>query len=277
MLLFWCYRWHNTQRLALTATHVPRSALIYMLSTGDKVRIAREARRPKVTQATLASETGITRAKIAAWEANRFEPRAEDLKRVARYLKVPVQWFYSEDMNLPVQTAQTLLAPGFTPPAPYADRESHPKVGRRLFPLVGSAGAAQFPIESEGATEEDFVEFADALWTDSARRFAIRVRGDSMEPELRHGDFVLVHPDPAFRLSGFFVVVQHNYEYLVKVLVRDENRQLVLAPLNKDYDPIPIDEDGWEMVGWVCGRKRERGSGAYLEEGDNAGLRPEKL
>lgn len=118
------------------------------------------------------------------------------------------------------------------------------------------------------------MEFSDDLTDDFRDQFVIRVMGDSAEPDIRHKDFVLVTKEPGFRLPGFFVVARTpTYEFVVKVLGVDAPQRLSLRSVNTKTEPIAL-EDGWEMVGFVVGWKREREPGSYIEAGEKTGLRP---
>ena len=52
-----------------------------------------------------------------------------------------------------------------------------------------------------------------------AESFALRVLGDDMAPEFRHGEIVIVEPDGAIG-DGRFVLAQHGGEWLLRQLRR---------------------------------------------------------
>jgi phage repressor protein C with HTH and peptisase S24 domain len=145
-------------------------------------------------------------------------------------------------------------------------------VGRHKFPLLGSAGASLHPLEPSD-NPEDFVEFSDDLWEPSRRQFAVKVWGDSAEPEMRHGDYALITVDPGFRYPGFFTLIQSREQgYLVK-LTKQGPQDLEFHSVNERYPPVII-EGEWEMVGIVIGWKRDKGKGRYIEAGEKEGLKP---
>ncbi|AIE86971.1 hypothetical protein OP10G_3603 [Fimbriimonas ginsengisoli Gsoil 348] len=142
-------------------------------------------------------------------------------------------------------------------------------MGRRLFKVLGTAGASSFPIETSDEWG-DYVEFSDDLYHPD--RFAIRVRGESMEGRIPHNAYVLVHPDPKPPAGLLTVARNESHEYVIKIL-KQRRGDWVLIPINPDYDEIKPGE-GWKIVGYVVGIREERGRRKYREEGDNDGLRP---
>ena len=93
-----------------------------------------------------------------------------------------------------------------------------------------------------------------------------------MEPDIQHGDYILVQPSAEVHPGLFAVVENDNHEYVVKLMTYQDRKPL-LKSMNPEYAPI-VPGDGWKIVGFAVGRRQERGKGRYLEEGDDAGLRP---
>jgi SOS-response transcriptional repressor LexA len=239
-----------------------------MATIGEKIRHLRSSRRPRMSQSVLAMQLGVTRSQLANYETDRTLPTDAVVRKLSRIWAVPENWFWDGGALDPpdpgIGTSPTTATPGvgFT-------RGVVPGAGRRLFPVVGTAGAAAFPVESRDGAD-DYVEFSDDLYRPD--RFVIQVVGDSMSPRLKHGDFVLVHPDPNPPYGLLTVARSSEYEYCVKVRRRASGRD-VLEPLNPDYEAIDI-EHGWQIVGYAVGIREERGRRKYREEGDDDGLRP---
>lgn len=219
-----------------------------------------------------ARRLGITPQRLGNWENGISQPKYDMLKMISELYGVPIGYFF----GIPEESPQ----PGFPPPVPYRDGKSHPKVGRRMFPVLGQAGASEFPIHPGDA--EDYVEFSDDLHSSSVERFAVRVKGPSMK-FFKTDDFALLHPDEAFKEVGKYVVARSpETEFVVKLLGR-QGSQFMLCPETEGFNPIPIDDPAWRIVGKVVGHKREKRfltrTGAllvrsYFEFGDNDGLSP---
>lgn len=248
---------------------------------GLKLRKARESRTPFVSQYRLADELGITRSRIASYEGQVAIPPREVILKVSQMWGIPERWFW-EETDTPVPQSKFVepdrgpiaVGPGISPtPVQFDTPQSQPGISRRYFPILGSAGAAIFPVASADAMPEDYAEFSEDLYRSDVDRFAVIVNGDSMEPRLKSGDVILIHPAttcPSGRMVVFRTV---DHEYAVKVLRRDAKGDR-FEPINPAYDAIEPRPD-WQLVGFVVGWRRDSGRKKYIEEGDNTGLGPE--
>jgi SOS-response transcriptional repressor LexA len=80
--------------------------------------------------------------------------------------------------------------------------------------------------------------------------FALKVQGDSMEPEFVEGDIIIVDPerDP---VSGQFVVAKNGEgEATFKRFMMDGSR-IYLVPLNRRYPVVEVTENNVKIVGVV--------------------------
>lgn len=82
----------------------------------------------------------------------------------------------------------------------------------------------------------------------SSRAFALRVRGDSMEPRIEDGSIIIVDPEVE-PVSGKMVVVRQNHdsEATVKTFIRDGN-MVFLKPENPRYPIMQMMDDAL-----ICG------------------------
>ncbi len=72
----------------------------------------------------------------------------------------------------------------------------------------------------------------------SSEPFALRVLGDSMEPEFNDGCIVVVDPTGVVE-SGCYVIAMHEGEYIFRQLIL-ENDRLFLTALNEGYEHLEI-------------------------------------
>jgi SOS-response transcriptional repressor LexA len=248
------------------------SMFLSVATAGEKIQHIRLTRKPRVSQKRLADLLGLgaTRDVIANYENNRTEPEERHVKKLARLWGIEdPDWFWDGgDVEPPAPIGS--LAPGQSPPAPIPGFAT-PGAARRKFPLIGSAGAATFPLAST-ADPEDYVEFSDELYR--PERYAIRLVGDSMEPRIPADCYVLVQPHENPPVGMIVVARSGEYEYAVKVR-RVNDGEIVLVPINPNYETITTDE-GWRMVGYVVAYRKNRDPKGkkYIEEGDDDGLRP---
>jgi repressor LexA len=107
------------------------------------------------------------------------------------------------------------------------------------IPVVGRAGAG-FP-ESPADMEAVGYVLVSKETFQKGGKFSVQVSGESMEPTLHDGDFVVFKPyvgDGADIPNGKVVVVRNRYgELIVKRLTR-VNGSIVLTSDNPKYPPI---------------------------------------
>lgn len=70
--------------------------------------------------------------------------------------------------------------------------------------------------------------------------FALRVLGDSMEPEFRDGNIIIIDSAAAVE-SGCYVLAMVDEEYIFRQLII-ENDRYVLRALNEGYEEIEVPE-----------------------------------
>ena len=70
------------------------------MTTGEKIRFHR--RKQKITQKQLSEWTGIAEITIRQYEANKYVPRIENLKKMAHALNVSLAEFL--DLSIPCET-----------------------------------------------------------------------------------------------------------------------------------------------------------------------------
>ena len=87
--------------------------------------------------------------------------------------------------------------------------------------------------------------------------FALRVLGDSMAPEFKHGVIILVDPSAVVD-DGSYVVARHEEEYLFRQLRIEEGRHYLVA-LQEDHRRLEI-QGIQDIVGVVVQRAGRRRS-----------------
>jgi phage repressor protein C with HTH and peptisase S24 domain len=86
--------------------------------------------------------------------------------------------------------------------------------------------------------------------------FALRVLGDSMEPEFNEGDVLVIEPSVLVD-DGCYVVAEHEGEYVFRQLTIEENKWY-LKPLNSKYPDLQI--TGVEAIrGRIISKSNGRG------------------
>ena len=216
----------------------------------ERVRRYRTLR--KIEQKELARQLNITPNSVSNWECGRSRPDVSLLPELCRVLEItPFELMgmhnpavYSEHERLHMDKYRKLAGRDrylvdnmMDSMLVMREAENSPKLIRLPYfekPLAAGIGD---PTEFEGLSEEIYL-----YETDEYRRadYVFRVNGDSMEPDYRSGDLVLVERVPSgLTLQegeiGAFIVGNEMY---IK-----EYRADGLHSLNKKYDVLKFDAD----------------------------------
>lgn len=174
----------------------------------------KELRKEKgITQEFLAKKIGISRSAIAMYEGDLSEPDFTTAKLIADFFGVSVGYLIgSEDTN----------------PTPK---------GVVKIPVYGTIPAG-IPTEMiDNAFIEDYEEINADLISEGNDYFGLKVKGESMMPEFRNGD-TLILKKQNYCESGDFCAVSINHTECTfkKVLIRENG--LTLQPLNPNFEPM---------------------------------------
>ena len=93
---------------------------------------------------------------------------------------------------------------------------------------------------------EEFVSISEPCGPNT---FALRVKGDSMEPEFVEGDIILV--DPAYSWSNHDYIIAKNGEGATFKQIVIDGPNTYLRALNKSYKPIDMTGKDFRVVGVV--------------------------
>jgi SOS-response transcriptional repressor LexA len=103
----------------------------------------------------------------------------------------------------------------------------------RKIPLISWVQAGDWREVSDLFHPGDADQWVDTSSTDSQYAFALVVHGDSMEPEFRDGDVIVVDPELSPE-SGDYVIAKNGDDATFKQFVRDGS-SVFLKPLNERY------------------------------------------
>ncbi len=163
-------------------------------------------------------------SRISRYETGNRSPSKQTLQKMAKVLQVTVEQLTMRFRNVEPAVLRT----------------------GRAVPLISWVQAGHWhepedhfrPGEGEGEPVPSSTKDENA--------FALRVIGDSMEPEFKEGDIVIVSPNSE-PVTGDFVIAKVAGEVTFKQLHIYLNK-LVLKPLNDAYEPIEIERmDGLEV------------------------------
>lgn len=161
------------------------------------------------SQQKLAQKLNVSRSTVAMWETGSSEPSLQMIQRIADVLSVSV--------------AELFGGP--------ADPSAHKGI---LIPVLGcvQAGLPNEAVEDVLDYEEITPELAS-----TGEFFALRVRGDSMEPRMVEGDVVIVRKQDDADSGDVVVALVNGDEATIKRLKKRPEGILLIAN-NPTYEPM---------------------------------------
>ncbi len=218
--------------------------LLAMTSEFGK-RLKEARKNAGLTQAQLAKKVGIGQSTVA--ELERTASGSSHVAGIAAACNVSPMW----------------LATGDGPMKTGMDSNVKPVAeGMRAYPVISKIQAGlvkeiSCPYEPGDGFAVEFGEDDASTWA-----FFLEIEGDSMLPEFRSGDRVLIDPDVSPR-PGDFVAARNTKQEATfkKYRVRgiDETGQEIfeLVPLNDDYPVLRSDEHHLVVVGTMLEHRRK--------------------
>lgn len=126
-------------------------------------------------------------------------------------------------------------------------------VGVSEVPVVGTAqlGDDGYWLELDYPTGhgEGFVLYP----TRDQNTYALRVKGDSMRPRIKPGEFVVVEPNHAVAPGDEVLVKTADGKSMVKVLGSRRSGFVELLSINEDHRPITLDEEAIVSLHYIGG------------------------
>ena len=163
-------------------------------------------------QKDVAAAIGVDRTTYVKYERGDSEPSFQVLNRLAEFFGVSTDYLLGRQPN---------------PDTPSS-------TGGIWVPVLGKV-AAGIPIE---AIQE--IEDYEEISMDTASKgehFALRIRGDSMEPRIKDGDVVIVRRQPDCNDGDVAVVLVDGEAATVK-RIKKRPEGLMLIPNNTAYEPM---------------------------------------
>jgi SOS-response transcriptional repressor LexA len=211
------------------------------------VATAMASRRDLKTQAALAKKSDVAQSTIGRILRGEVNPQSGNLEQIAQAFGMSIAGLV--EMGQGGETAAVLI-------------DDIKSVERSEYvALLSWAQATLFVDTSDGPQPSDDDEWMPRPKRSGPRTFALRVRGESMEPGYQHGDIVFVDPDVA-PVHGKDVVVRldQGTEAEFKRMVI-EGRREYLKPGNPLWPDKIIEisgQSGARIIGVVIGKWVER-------------------
>lgn len=170
---------------------------------GQKLKMLR--RKCGLTQSEVAAKIGCSKSAIAMYENGFREPDINTIKAFSDLYSCDVNFLFSIEMMDKVK-----------------------------IPVLGYV-AAGIPIEA--ITDVlDYEEISPDMVKDGSEYFALRIKGDSMEPKISDGDVVIVRKQPTID-SGQIGIVCVNGDHATCKKVIFQPSGILLQPFNVAHAP----------------------------------------
>lgn len=127
--------------------------------------------------------------------------------------------------------------------------------GARAVPVVGQAIAN--PIEDGYFDDQQFPVGAGEgyiRWpTRDPQAYAVQIRGDSMAPRIRHGEYAVVEPNTAITPGEDVVVRTRAGRKMVKRLLYQRGKEVALGSINERHPTLTLSLEEIESIHFVGG------------------------
>ncbi len=159
-------------------------------------------------QSELAKVLFVNQTAISQWERGVTTPSPTMLLKLSELYGVSTDYLLGKDSSKPQKSGVKI-------------------------PVLGNV-AAGIPIE---AIEDilDYEEIDESMTRNGEEYFALRIKGQSMEPKMSEGDVVIVRKQSDADTGAIAVVLVNGDSATVKKIKKTESG-IMLIPLNPDYE-----------------------------------------
>ena len=215
-------------------------------------RIRELRKKHGLTQQKLGELIGVKKSSISQWENDEHSPSGDNLAQLSKVFGVSAHWLATGKGSPELSNVEPAVIPQ----------------GNRV-PILSYVQAGNWREMCEQATAFDGnVEYVSAGGEIGPYGFGLWLRGDSMLPQFKEGDLIIVDPDESPQPGDYVVAKNGSNEATFKKYRPcgiDENGQEVfeLVPLNDDYPTMHSDRQHIQIIGVMVEhrsyRKRQTG------------------
>lgn len=189
-------------------------------------RLKKERTDRDISQTDLGKILNLSKQTISSYENGGSFPGQETLNKIANYFNVSIDYLMGRsDIKSPSSPAK--------------------KTRGIKIPVLGKV-AAGIPIEAIEDIE-DYEEITEEM-ASKGEYFALRIKGESMEPRFTDGDVVIVRRQEDVESGEIGVVIVNGADATVKKVMKQENGILLLATNQGVYPPKFYDNETIETL-----------------------------
>lgn len=195
-----------------------------MKSLAITLKLLRENRNMSMEE--LANKAGVSKGIIGEIERDKTKSTLKTLDKIAKALELT-----TEEKN----------------------RLDNAFMGRKILPISNTRPLTEddfieMPVRAKASAGNGYINFEETLYTKLIRRgnfcqdcYLIEVVGNSMEPLIADGAFVIVDPHQTEYIANKIYVVKIGEETFVKrILIKEEAQVMILKSINPNYDDVYI-------------------------------------
>ena len=199
-----------------------------------RLQKAMSIRNIKATE--LSEKAHIPKSAISQYLSGLYEAKQKSIFKLATALNVSEAWLMGLDVPMNKSDDNILKKIGAIP----FSSENMVKI-----PILGTVKAGYDYLAEENIVGTIMVDFA--LVKDGSEYFALKVKGDSMQPVLSENDIVLIKRQTDCEDGQIAVVLINGEEATIKKVKKSSNG-IWLQPFNNNYEPLVFTNDEIESV-----------------------------
>ena len=218
-----------------------------------------------LSKAALGKAIGITGVSIGKWESGLNQPKGRYLNDLAAALGVSVNWLLTGTDGVSDTPGEFRLE--LVNKVDFSNVESAVIPQGRRVPILSYVQAGNWREVCEQATAFDGnLEYVSAGVDIGPCGFGLWVRGDSMTPEFKEGDLVIIDPDEAPRPGDYVVASNGSNEatfkkYRARGEYENGQPRFELVPLNEDHETLSTDQTPIIIIGVMVEHRSYRKRG----------------
>ncbi|MBO4697068.1 MAG: hypothetical protein J5643_07320 [Lachnospiraceae bacterium] len=190
--------------------------------------LTRLCREKRTTPTAAAKAVGLSSAAPVYWKRGSI-PKADTVQKLADFLGVTVNDLLSDNSETPSKLRT--------------------EEGEKIAVL--STVGAGIPLEAICTFDQDDPdswEEISKLDAKSGKYYALKIRGNSMDPLIRYGEIVIVRKQDEYNDGDIVVVLVNGDEGVCKLLEYRDNGGICLRSLNPDYPPMVFSREQIENL-----------------------------
>ena len=182
-----------------------------------RTRLKQLRNEKKINQRELANFLKVAPSTISMYESGQREPNFEVLESLADFFNVDLNYLLGKSDK----TTKLMI------------EDSQPPQGLKI-PVLGTV-AAGIPISAV----EDILDYEEVpqSWENQGEFFGLRIKGDSMQPEINDGDTVIVRQQSTANNGDVVIALVNGDDATCKKFEKLDNG-IMLISNNSSYSPM---------------------------------------